>query len=231
MSGSQKWRSFLKSAAIGTGSLFIFAFGLFAREGRTLASTMLGDVFFAAAFSIFYCVIAFPILVFVGFLLRLVLERLLKRQLPRRRYAPWLIPAVLGVGCLASSFLFDRSPRTLFRYYVNLDPPASMFGFQCWWITLPGDSLYILRFDMDPSEFNKLLVNHSFVQESNPEEIREALAQDFPTGLVGSNIQLPAAPLSVVYRYSRRDNLQELPHIVDVFATADRHQVVICGDN
>jgi hypothetical protein len=67
-----------------------------------------------------------------------------------------------------------------------------MSGFQYWWDTLPGDSLYVFSFEVDPSEFNKLLANHSFVQSSNPDYIGMQHRDNF-LGLrwAGMNIQLP----------------------------------------
>jgi hypothetical protein len=230
MSGARKWRRILQSAVVASGPFFAFAFGLFALEGRTLASTLFGDVFFAVAFSIIPVVVGFPILVGIGFLVRLIAERLLKRRIPGRTYAPCLIPAVLGVACVGGSFLLDRSPRKLFHDYLNTDPPASLSNFQYWWDTLPGDTLYVFSFDLAPSDFNKLLANHQFVEDSNPEDIRQALKENFPTGLPGLNIQLPQAPLIIMYKYST-ENPPGLPHIINVFTTEKRHQVVICGDN
>ena len=52
MSIGQKWRGLLKYGAVAISGLLIFAFGLFALNGRSLASTLFGDVFFAVAFSL-----------------------------------------------------------------------------------------------------------------------------------------------------------------------------------
>jgi len=220
----------LVSVALAIGSLVVFAFGLIALQGRTMASTMFGDGFFAIVFAAIPAIIGFPILIGIAFLLRWVAERILKRPLRSRRYWPWLMPAVLGLGCVAGSFLLDRSPRKLLRDFPNMAAPASLSNFQYWWITLPGDSLYILRFDIDPAQFNGLLANHQFVQDSDAMDIREALKNDFPAGLVGSNIQMPRSPVITVYKFST-EGPPGLPHIIDVYTTADRHEVLVCGDN
>jgi hypothetical protein len=128
ISDVEKRHSRLQIAAIALSSALILDFGLFALWARTCTSTLFGNVLFSAAFSIIYSVLAFPILIGVGFLLRWTADRLLKRPLSGRTYIPWLIPAVLGIGCFACSFLQDRSPRTLFRNFLNMDPPGQYVG-------------------------------------------------------------------------------------------------------
>jgi hypothetical protein len=195
-----------------------------------MASTMFGDWFFAIALAAVPVIVGFPILVGVGFLLRWIVEGTLHRPLRRRRYWPWLAPALFGLGCAAASFLLYRTPRGILRDFPKIEMPASLSNFKCWRLTLPGDSLYILRFDINPTDFNKLLANHKFVQDSNAFDVHEALKGDFPVGLVGSNMQLPQASLAVVYKFST-ESPPGLPHILEVYTTADRHEILICGDN
>lgn len=134
---------------------------------------------------------------------------------------------LIGVVC---SFLQDRSAAKLFGDYLNLKPPASVSNFHYWWTTLPGDSLFVFSFKLNPADFNKLLTNHAYVADSDPQDIAQELKDNFPRGLVGSSIQTPAVPVVVVFKYSKQDPTG-LPHIVDVFATQARDQIVICGDN
>jgi len=226
-SGIIKLRRFFGRSARVIISLFILFFGLFAWSGRSLASSLFGDPFFAVAFSLIPVGFGFPILVAIGFALRWIIEKVLKRPLPRRTYVPWLVPVILGLGCLAAAYLQDRSPRKLFADRLQITPPASLTNFDYWWTTLPGDSLYIFSFRLDPSQFNQLLANHPFVKDSDPQDIQQQLTSDIPPF---SGVRLPSVLLTTVYKYST-ENPPGLPHIIDVFTTQARDQVVICGDN
>lgn len=226
----RRWGSLLRFAAVATGSLLVFAFGLFAWNARFLSSSIFGDPFFAAAFSIIPLLLGFPVLMVFGFLSRFIVEKFRKKPLPVRKYLPWLLPALIGLIGVVCSFLQDRSATKLFGDYLSIKPPASVSNFQYWWTTLPGDSLFAFSFKLNPADFNKLLTNHAYVADSDPQNIAQELKDNLPRGLVGSSIQTPAAPIVVVYKYSKQDPTG-LPHIVDVFVTQGRDQIVICGDN
>jgi hypothetical protein len=230
MSETQNRRTRLGSGVVAISSLLLFAFGLFAIEGRALASTLFGDVFFAIAFSIIPFVIGCPILIGIGFLIRSIAERFLHRRIAGRKYMPWLIPAVIGLGCVAGSFLQNRSSRKLFHDFLNIDSPSSVSNFQYWWVTLPGDALYVFSFEIDPTEFDKLLANRQFIEDSDPENIGQALKIMVRPGQFGMNIQLPHATLIKMYK-SSTEGPPGVPHTINVFTTEDRRQVVICGDN
>jgi hypothetical protein len=183
MSDTRKRRNSIAPVGVAIISLLIYASGFIVYNARTLASAILDDALLAAAFSIIPVVIGFPLLVATSYLVRWIAETAIRRSLPYREYALLLAPSVIGVVCLTVSVLQDRSPRKLLREFINTDAPPSVSNFEYWWRTLPGDSLYVLSFKVNPTEFNKLLANHSFVEDFDPEHIREALRGYFHANL------------------------------------------------
>jgi hypothetical protein len=228
---SGKWRAFLNSLPLAVASLILFATGPIVLLGRVLASDLLSETtFIAAMFSIVVIAIGFPILVAIGFILRPAIEKSLGRQFSHRRFVPWLVPVFAAVICILASLFQDRSTRTLFHNRLNLAPPASLSNFKYWWATLPGDSLFAFSFSANPADFDKLLTNHTYVLDTDPQDIQNELRSNVPPNFVGSDLQLPSNPIVAVYKYSMEDGTG-LPHIVDVFTTQKQDEVVIGGDN
>jgi hypothetical protein len=226
----RRLRAICHFVAIVVGSLLLFVSGAFAANGRTISSGMFDDYFFAAALSVMDTVVAFPVLVGLGFLIRWIAEKRRRRPLPMRKYMPWAVPSVVGVVALCASFSFSRSPSKLLPEFTGINPPASLSNFQYWWDTLPGDSVYVFSFTIDPADFQKLLVNRSFTENSDPRYITQELLQNFCRNLPGQNVPLPASRLVKLYKHEK-DDPSGLSHVVDIFTTADRRQIVICGDN
>jgi hypothetical protein len=230
-SGFVKLRRFLGHAARAVASFCVLFFGLSILVGRPLASDMFsGPLFFAAVSSLIPAVLGFPVLIGVGFISRWIVEKVLKRPLPRRAYVPWLVPALVGLACFAATFLQDRSPQRLFTDRLHIAAPASVTNFDCFWTTLPGDSVYIFSFKINPSEFHQLLVNHPFVQDTDRYEVRQQLSSDI-SPMFG--VRLPPVSLTTVYTYSTAStgNPPSLPQIIDVYTNPAHDQVVIYGDN
>jgi len=217
-----------KFALIIIASLVIFVLGMYALNAVQMQSDLLEGQTLAPIGTIIYVVLGLPISIVLGFIIRPIVESLLRRQLRHRTITPWLTPALAGIVALvAVAFSWDHSPKGVFHKFLKIDPPASVSDFKCWWTTLPGDMEYAFRFKIDPADFDKLLVHHTFVEHTTPYEIQDGLRW---VQYARRDISLPPTPPIKMYEYSNTQNLG--PHqYLDVFTNAGRDEVVICGDN
>jgi len=225
-----RWQGFVESAGYAFLSLLILGFGLFALGNRLFSSSIFGDdPFFALAFSVICGALAFPLFIVIGFGGRRLAEKRLKRRFRQRGLVPWMAPVLGGLACFIAALCQSQSPASLFPDRLGAAPPASLSNFQYWSAIGPGDSMYAFSFKIDPAEFSKLLAVRAFAKDSNPRDIGQHLNFDLPPGW-DCSIGIPAAPLTTLYKYST-ENPPGLPHIVDIYTTARRDEVLICGDN
>jgi hypothetical protein len=217
-----------KIALIGTASLLVFASGVYVNVAMASASSIRAGGWIAGAFTLVYVIVGFPLLVVIGFLVRFIGEWVLRRRLPFRAAFPWLIPMLLGVAGFATAFS-DRSPQTVYRVFLDEDAPGSLSSFQYWWTTVPGDQPFVFSFKLDPSEFNKIISRHGFIEDSDPDHIRDALHANFPSGMPGFHLSLPEMPLTKMYTFSDPPTTAS-QRFLYVLTTERRDTVVVCGD-
>jgi hypothetical protein len=217
-------------------SLLCFLFGAFANCASGMGSNLLAGAPMAGAMTLFFLpilLVAFPVVVGLGFGLRAIIEVYGKRRLPARTIFPWSLPVVLGlVG--AAPAVWYYSPATVYHGFVGDPVPKSLADFHYWWQQVPGDDEYILRFKIDPKEFDGILSHHHFEKTIGAEQVRAALdKEDCALGdyrrSPGAFFSLPAEPLVQMYRFYADDN--GLPRIMNVYTNAARDTVVVFGDN
>jgi len=231
--GLARLRPIKKTLLLAALSLLSFAIVAFFDLALSAGSNIQSGTGMALLFELFALPMFFPPLVGFGFLLRWVAERLLGHPIPRRNAVPWCLPTVAAIIGIAS-VLRQRLPGTAYHDWVSDKMPTSISNFQNWWQVLPGDTIFIVSFKINPSEFDQVLTRHQFQETTDSAQIQHQLLDYWdekgsPRGL-GLHIFLPNSPLVHLYSYSETDSNSQ-PHMMYVLTNQPRDTVLVIGDN
>ena len=98
---------------------------------------------------------------------------------------------------------------------------------------LPGDNVFVLKFDLDPAEFGKLLARHKFKETSDKHKIAEGIREYFQSDgrslAPGLDISLPKQTLVTMYHFEQ--NEPGLAHYENIFTNRMHSVAIITGDN
>jgi hypothetical protein len=196
---------------------------------RDLESDLLGNWFFAVGFALIPAVCGFILLVLVALLARLVLVKLLHRPLQHPASRPLIAPLAVGVVIACVPLLQDRSITRLFHSYLGVGVPSSVHDFHYWWGTLPGDSEFVFKFKINPAEFDRLLACRQFARVTDRSQVDDAAGE---VAAIFRNRQDLAIPghVPLIYEFNSQSP-PGLPHIVKIFPSDNRDEVLIYGDN
>ncbi|HEY1684000.1 MAG TPA: hypothetical protein VGG19_04505 [Tepidisphaeraceae bacterium] len=221
-----------KTLLLFCGSLICFTAALFIYLAYSAGSNLRAGSGLARIFLLFALPILYPILVAVGFAIRTVIELVIHRKLLRRDLLSWGFPTFATLIGIAWLRPFPSS-ASVYREVVSDQVPKSMSHFQYWWQMLPGDNIFVLKFDVGPVEFSKILAHRTFSEISNKEQISEGLREYFPLDnrpvAPGLDISLPAEPLVTMYHFEQDE--PGLAHYENVFTNQQHNVAVITGDN
>ncbi|CAN5391838.1 hypothetical protein BH10PLA1_BH10PLA1_19840 [soil metagenome] len=222
-------RAFRKNSGLAVIAFGMFWCGFFVNTSLKLSSQLFGAAFFAALFTTINVAFGFPIAMLAGFVIRWLAEKILRRPMPARIVLPWIIP--IGVGLVACAMSFSgRSGSALFQRFLDTAMPPSVTGIEYWWTTAPGDVPFALKFKIDPRDFKKLLVGHTFTEIKDREERKMELNRWFPSaGFFSPSVTLPALPLTRHFKYENEPG-EHTPIIINVFTTDQWNEVIVCGD-
>jgi hypothetical protein len=222
-----------KTLQLAVLSLLSFALLFFLFLALSAGSNIEAGSGIAMIAGTFMLPIFYPALAGLGFAIRLAIERLVRRQLPYRDILPWILPGLLGL----LAFGIEIAGRTQSEVYHDLVAdvaPQSVSEFQYWWAALPGDRLYVVRFALNSSDFEKVLSRHKFDTVTDKDQIESELhhyyAPDGSPRWPGLHIAFPKSPLTRMYSASDGDQKDEA-HIMDVLTDDARDMVFILGDN
>lgn len=222
-----------KNLLIAITSLVCFTSVSFIFWALSLGSNILAGEGMASVVTLFLVPMTFPTAAAIGYLLRFIAERLFRRKFSGWDIIPWVFPVALCIIGIAVELAY-RSESAVYHNFVADDLPPSLSNFQYWWQQVPGDCLFVVRFNLNPSEFDKILSRRKFEETADADEMSTALhvyyAPDGSPGFKGLDISVPKSPLVRMYHYSD-DEEHDVPHIMNIFTNEARDTVLIVGDN
>jgi len=222
-------RAKLLSAILYIGAFIWLLSAIALYNERDLESDLPGNWFFAVGFALIPAVCGFIFLLLVAFLARLVLVKLLHRPLQHPASRPLIAPLAAGVVIACAPLFQDRSITRLFHSYLGVGAPSSVHDFHYWWGTLPGDSEFVFKFKISPAEFDRLLACRQFVQVTERTQIEDATREVTDIVRNGQDLAVPVH-VPLIYEFNS-ESPTGLPHIVKMFPSDNRDEVLIYGDN
>ncbi|MEZ5299220.1 MAG: hypothetical protein R3F11_00885 [Verrucomicrobiales bacterium] len=151
-----------------------FAGALFYNLAMSAGSSFEEGKAFALIFGIFGAVFFFPLLIATGFLIRWIIEKCCGDRIRYRTAVAWFAHVPLTILMFVTS-LQPTSTTDYYRRFVSDDVPESLDQFQVWHTSGFGNSRFIVAFEIEPTDFPKLLTRHEF-EEADPPDEREPLA-------------------------------------------------------
>lgn len=189
-----------------------------AGTGLSIANGINTGLFWGTMFVAF----TYPCWLAGGFVLRWLVELVLRRKLPLRSYLPFWCHLPITLHLLAT-IPGPPTPEELIRKYVADECPASLHDFRAWMVRGFNNQNLIMSYSLDPAEFPLLLKRYEF------EESHDAAGVDlYPVDFFIRHdpnipIQLPDAPLVWRYHYFKD---QSYSRSVTHYLTADKTRVI-----
>lgn len=160
-------------------------------------------------------------LVGIGYFLRGVAERRLRRPLPWRVALPWFVHVPLSLALLTS--VIPDSPQKQFRRIVADDVPHSLSDVRFWRTRGFGNSMDVMSFRVNPSEFGKVLSRYEYAERKEAEGVRPHLVMEVAESRPQFPISLPSSPLVYEYSYSS----PERPFGMWIYTTTDKDFAIV----
>ena len=133
-------------------SLIVFAGVVFLDLALFAGSNVIAGAGLAGAMVWIAAPVLWPLLVAVGFGIRLGMEKIWRRKLRGGDGLAWGLCSAAAVVVMIG-LLATRTQGREFREFVADDEPASVTDFHCWWQEAPGDFYFVVSLRLKPEDF------------------------------------------------------------------------------